>query len=340
MALGWFRDKKTLIQKNGPVGAPRAAAPDAPGPVPWPRFPSRFGGMWVDLSNAHQVVDGKLELGHATAEEARLLHAFIDDGYVILPKAVPVALLDDLEKDIVRAKQGAFESVYVEHWGERGLEMTRSTPEVWRRELRLPKMHDLHSASEAARRVSFAPAIRRFLQLVFERPPLAFQSLQFNYGTEQPIHQDTAYVIVDSPRELAASWIALEDIAPDSGELEYYVGSHRLDDFLWEGQFKSKPDAIGPDHPEHLRFLQHLHDASAAKGLKRQQFRPKRGDALIWHADLAHGGSKIVDKGRTRKSIVTHYCPSSASPGYYRHMRHSEKIACGEGCYYTYAIRA
>jgi hypothetical protein len=116
MPLGWFREKKTAIRKNGPVGAPRAAAPDAPGPVPWPRFPSRFGGMWVDLSNAHQVVDGKLELGHATAEEARLLHAFIDDGYVILPKAVPVALLDDLEKDIVRAKQGAFESVYVEHW--------------------------------------------------------------------------------------------------------------------------------------------------------------------------------------------------------------------------------
>ena len=325
MPFGWFRDKKAATQKNGPV--------------PWPTFPSRFGGMWVDLSNAHKVVDGKLELGHATEEEARQLHAFIDDGFVILPQAVPPALLEDLERDIARAKEGGFETVYVEHWSDRGLEMTRSTREVWRQPLLLPKMHDLHSASDAARRVAFAPAIRRFLQLLFERPPMAFQSLQFTYGTEQPIHQDTAYVVVDSPRELAASWVALEDIAPDSGELEYYVGSHRLDDFLWQGRFKSKPDSIGPNDPEHLGFLKHLHDASAARGLKRQQFRPKRGDALIWHADLAHGGSRIVNKSLTRKSIVTHYCPVSQAPGYYAHGRHSDKLDCGDGCYYTYAVR-
>ena len=344
MPLGWFRDKKAAARSDVPkANGPKTATAESPAaggaPAPWPRFPSRFGGMWVDLSNAHDIVDGKLELGHATAEEARQLHAFIDDGFVILPKAVPGPLLDELEKDIARAREGGFDTVYVEHWSERGLEMTRSTKELWQKQLLLPKMHDLHSASDAARRVAFAPAIRRFLQLVFERPPLAFQSLQFTYGTEQPIHQDTAYVVVDSPRELAASWIALEDIAPDSGELEYYVGSHRLDDFLWQGEFKSKPDAVGPDHPEHLSFLKHLHDASAARGLKRQQFRPKRGDALIWHADLAHGGSKIVDKSLTRKSIVTHYCPSSRSPGYYRHGRNSGKIACGDGCYYTYAIR-
>lgn len=334
MPLGWFRDKKAATQAKG------QSAPAGEVSVPWPRFPSRFGGMWVDLSNAHDVVDGKLELGHATAEEAAELRTFIDQGFVILPKAVPAALLDDLERDIGRAKEGAFDTVYVEHWGDRGLEMTRSSPDVWAKNLVLPKMHDLHSASDAARRVAFAPAIRRFLQLLFERPPLAFQSLQFTHGTEQPIHQDTAYVIVDSPRELAASWVALEDIEPDSGELEYYVGSHRLDDFLWQGQFKSKPDSIGVDHVEHIAFLKHLHDASAAKGLARQQFRPKRGDALIWHADLAHGGSRIGDKRLTRKSIVTHYCPVSRSPGYYKHGRHSDKIACGDGCYYTYAIRS
>lgn len=330
MALGWFRDKKAAPQANGVA---------ANGRSPWPRFQSRFGGTWVDLSNAHDLVEGKREIGHATEEEARALHAFVDDGFVILPKAVPGDLLDELEQDIARAKDGSFETVYVEHWSDRGLEMTRSTRELWGRKLRLPKMHDLHSASDAARRVAFAPAIRRFLQLLFERPPMAFQSLQFTYGTEQPIHQDTAYVVVDSPRELAASWVALEDIAPDSGELEYYVGSHRLDDFLWRGELKSMPSSIGPDHPEHLGFLKHLHDASTARGLIRQQFRPKRGDALIWHADLAHGGSKIGNRDVTRKSIVTHYCPSALDPGYYKHSRHSAKIACGDGCYYTYAIR-
>jgi ectoine hydroxylase-related dioxygenase (phytanoyl-CoA dioxygenase family) len=35
---------------------------------------------------------------------------------------------------------------------------------------------------------------------------------------------------------LVASWVALEDIQPDSGELEYYIGSHTLDDYLFDGR--------------------------------------------------------------------------------------------------------
>ena len=33
----------------------------------------------------------------------------------------------------------------------------------------------------------------------------------------------------------------------------------------------------------------------------------KKGDVLIWHANLMHGGNKHVDKSKTRKSMVFHY---------------------------------
>ena len=33
----------------------------------------------------------------------------------------------------------------------------------------------------------------------------------------------------------------------------------------------------------------------------------KSGQALIWAANLLHGGSEIKNKRRTRKSLVTHY---------------------------------
>jgi phytanoyl-CoA hydroxylase len=71
-----------------------------------------------------------------------------------------------------------------------------------------------------ARSILFAPEILRFVNLVLERPALAFQSLYFRWGSRQDIHQDTAFVKVSSPMEMVASWVALEDIQTDSGELE------------------------------------------------------------------------------------------------------------------------
>jgi ectoine hydroxylase-related dioxygenase (phytanoyl-CoA dioxygenase family) len=40
-------------------------------------------------------------------------------------------------------------------------------------------------------------------------------------------------------------------------------------------------------------------------------FRGRKGDALIWHADLAHGGSPITDPALTRQSVVGHLSPLS-----------------------------
>ncbi|MFP7654524.1 hypothetical protein [Chryseobacterium proteolyticum] len=42
-------------------------------------------------------------------------------------------------------------------------------------------------------------------------------------------------------------------------------------------------------------------------GLKKEVFRAKKGDLLIWHANILHGGEPHLDKSRTRKSLVYHY---------------------------------
>ena len=50
----------------------------------------------------------------------------------------------------------------------------------------------------------------------------------------------------------------------------------------------------------------------------RRTFLAKEGDVLIWHADLAHGGSRIRRRGTTRQSLVTHYTPAHDDPPYAR----------------------
>ena len=76
---------------------------------------------------------------------------------------------------------------------------------------------------------------------------------------------------------------------------------------------------------------------SERKGLKKEIFRPKKGDALIWSADLVHGGSPIVEQN-TRRSFVTHWCPVSADPMYLHYTGNSGRITASPQLSYAYSF--
>jgi hypothetical protein len=46
-------------------------------------------------------------------------------------------------------------------------------------------------------------------------------------------------------------------------------------------------------------------------GLEPRLFTAQRGDVLLWHAALRHGGSEVVDDSLTRQSFVVHYSTRS-----------------------------
>lgn len=176
------------------------------------------------------------------------------------------------------------------------------------------RLIDLHVNSVNAQQAQFAPKISRLLDLIFEQQALAFQSLTFLYGSQQGIHQDGAYVVVSEPLKFAASWIALEDVTEGSGELLYYPGSHRLKDYLFSGKYKSwEPARDGQE--ANREFIKHLRRQVTERSLTPATFLPRQGDALIWAADLVHGGNKITNNC-TRRSFVTHYCPLTVEPKY------------------------
>src|SRR6185437_11347905 len=81
----------------------------------------------------------------------------------------------------------------------------------------LSRALDTYMFTPAALDLMFSDKLALFLKTVFEDEILAFQSLHFEVGSTQAIHQDTAYVVVDEPLSLAATWIALEDVQEGSG---------------------------------------------------------------------------------------------------------------------------
>lgn len=179
----------------------------------------------------------------------------------------------------------------------------------------LTKVLDTYMVSHHALNIAFSAKLKRMLEVLFGEPAAVHQGLHFEVGSTQAIHQDTAYVVVRPPLALTAAWVALEDVKPGSGELVYYRGSHRMGDFIYPGNRRNwDPGADG--HAIHDHHLAWLHREAMARGLPLEYFWPKRGTALIWHADLAHGGAPIINSGYSCRSIVFHYCPASARPAY------------------------
>ncbi len=283
-----------------------------------PGYFSRFGGLWTDRNDADEMTKAKLAQRTITAADVELLRRWRADGYVILPGAVAPEIADRINAEV----ETIWSTLDPRFRVERGGTETALDPKA---RGAAAKLLDLYVYSQSAREAAFAPQLLRFLDIVFERPPLLFQSLSFEKGSEQPIHQDAAYVVTRSPMAFAAAWIALEDIQAGSGELSYYKGSHRLPEHLFPGgtrnwHRKRHGEAVNNE------YLDSLHMRSKAMGLPLERFRPKKGDVLIWSADLAHGGSPIEDRTLTRRSLVCHYCPSGVQPFYFASNPRRSKV--------------
>lgn len=271
-------------------------------------FLSPFGGFWTDTLDREQCLAKLFADGTVDPEEASLLHFWMDNGYVIIPAVLSAPEVAQTQ----RAIDGMIDrhERQMTYWDE-GLKHMHLAD---RSKLGAAecKVIDVHASDHHVQHALFAPKLARFLELVMQSKAIAFQTLYFENGSQQPIHQDTAFVYVDPPLEFIASWIALEDVAPGCGELIFHEGSHRLPDELY-GDPPGK--ALYGNDPRAATYSDELGRRCEEAGMRLERFLPKAGDVLLWAADLAHGGSPRTNE-RTRRSLVTHYCPVHRRPPY------------------------
>lgn len=276
------------------------------------RYPSSFGGLWTDRDDFHTLLAKKLWRNSLNSDEARQLERFSEEGFMILEKVVSAEridqYLDELEK--LRLEENTplmVTSVELEH-------PIPYSDEVHKKYRSIRTVDDYFFLS-SARNILFDPMVTHYLELLLDKPAVLTQSLNFLYGSQQGMHKDTAFVRVNSPMKLLGVWVALEDVEVGSGELIYFPGSHRWDDYLFSGHFKHyDKERDGADVLDHNYLW--IYEEARKRGIKEQQFLAKKGDVLIWHADLAHGGANVVNDNATRRSLVGHFCPTNVKPLY------------------------
>ena len=97
-------------------------------------------------------------------------------------------------------------------------------------------MKDLYLDYPAIRNFSLSERIVPILSDLLSNNPIVLgATLNFEKSSEQAYHVDSVYLTPETPGHLVATWIALEDVHPNAGALEYIPGSHKIRPYIFSG---------------------------------------------------------------------------------------------------------
>jgi hypothetical protein len=234
--------------------------------------------------------DRFLASGHFSAWEKPIAQSLHDKGYAILE--FPDGEIAARAERIKRALTPLFASA-------------RQGGEKFEGRLGPPRFQDAFDQCPDVLSIATNEAMVGLLSKLYGRPAFPFQTLNFERGSQQHPHTDSVHFHSYPERFMCGVWLALEDVTPDNGPLVYYPGSHKWPAYSNEHIAAGRDDLLKPPTQAHFQSL--WMELAALHGLKREIFCPKLGQALIWSANLLHGGETINDPATTRWSQVTHY---------------------------------
>lgn len=160
--------------------------------------------------------------------------------------------------------------------------------------------------SELLWKIGTSKQLMGVLELLLGREQALFQSINFIEASQQRTHSDSIHMTTFPRGNLVAVWIALEDMSEENGALHYYPGSHKLP-YLFNKDYDNEGTALKLGAKSYTDYEDEIETVIQQKNLKKEVFTAKKGDLLIWHANLLHGGEPLKDPNRTRKSMALHY---------------------------------
>lgn len=152
-----------------------------------------------------------------------------------------------------------------------------------------------------------------FLSWALDDEPTLFASLNFDRGTQQESHVDLIYFCTEPLYSMVGVWIALEDIDLNAGPLFYHLGSHHWE-FDYPGtEASGDAELEGSVVGERANlWLERLGRRIANNASAKTPIMLKEGDAVVWHAKLAHGGMPRLAPELSRRSVVYHFIGSNS----------------------------
>ena len=180
-----------------------------------------------------------------------------------------------------------------------------TAPETVKNSGEVQRVQDAWAYDSDVRAIATNNYILELLSKLYGRQAFPFQTLNFPVGTQQHLHSDSIHFSSIPERFMCGVWLALEDVHGDAGPLTYLPGSHKwpILSNLMIGRRGTGTRSENAQSP-----FESAWDALVETSKEKQEvFLAKKGQAIIWAANLLHGGSLQRDPTLTRWSQVTHY---------------------------------
>lgn len=246
-------------------------------------FPDCGPFTWLDRPDALDSIEARLRQGEINEQQAAWCRQWVEHGYLVVERL--------FSSDEMQRVWASYERDF------KAQRFNAANPGL-----------DSHLRCHELNELIHSPKLMDICALLLGVKPAAFQSIVREFGSQQAAHSDAIHMTTHPLGYLAAAWVALEDIHPDSGPLFYYPGSHRLPYFLSKEVGISSADHLANPYKAYAtRYEPFIDKVIRENNLQRKTFTPPVGSVLFWHHNLLHGGSEIKNKNLTRKDVVFHY---------------------------------
>ena len=235
---------------------------------------------WVESPFFEELFSNK----DLTDQQRNIARKYHDDGFVVIPGLLPESLIDDVKKDV---QERAFNPAFP-------LKTPRDKTRV----------QDFWKVSTPSKDLACFGPLLDILEMLYDRKPIPFQTLNFSVGSQQRAHSDTIHFSSLPAKYMCGVWVALEDINEENGPVFYYPGSQRLPEYDFSHIRTSAKKTSYDNYKEYEDFIGKIVEVHS---LQKKTFTAKKGDLLIWSSNIIHGGSPVLKEGATRWSQVTHY---------------------------------
>jgi len=246
-------------------------------------FPDKESQAWLDIGNSLTLAATKENFKSFPPSIQEQIISWSANGYIILRNFLDVTTCDEINTEIEKLLQ------------TKRIKYTQTN-----------KIMFANKKSGLIASVANNKLLKEILSFLLDKEVVPFQTINFLRGSGQRAHSDSVHMTTYPLGYLIAAWVALEDTTYDNGPLFYYPGSHKLP-YLLNNDFNEGETFLMLGKKSYVDYEDVIEELIQKKGLERKEFLAKKGDVLIWHANLVHGGAPIVDNNSTRKSMVIHY---------------------------------
>jgi hypothetical protein len=257
---------------------------------------------WIESPFFYDILEKDTTL---TQEQKDLCIQYHEKGYLVIDLELTDEQINSTVSDMYTALEDQSTKYHADHFTYSD---SRRIFEHWRK-------------SKAIAELTVNPKVLDTLTFLYDKEPFPFSTINFIKGSNQPLHSDIIHFHTVPALWMVGVWVALEDVDETNGSLSVVPGSHKWPLYEYHNLNLPHPDEIeNGEAVNYAKYEQFLVDLIKAKKAERYTVKLKKGQALIWAANMLHGGCNvegITDFTKTRLTQANHYFFKGCSKHYH-----------------------